>query len=168
MSVFSSLNQEAGLFLSLNNDILRIAQSLDSVPEIKKLLYYREDNPLDQEEVKVSLVDKTIWRVPLVPLHNETDKDTSYITISLLMEDLSQGRNQAFTTVAVDIWCPPEQWVINGGLRPLLIAHHVDKAMRLKFQQTSGVKYRLDKIINSKLSDRLVGYRLVYETILEG
>lgn len=167
MSVFSTINQEAGLFLTLNNDILRMAQSLDSASELRKLLYYRENDPLEQEEVKISLVDKTIWRAPLIPMHNETDIDASYISINLLMEDLSGGRNRASTTVAIDIWCPPEQWIINGGLRPLLICDQVDKIMNTKFKQTSGVKYRLDKIINSKLSDRLVGFRMIYETILE-
>ena len=39
--------------------------------------------------------------------------------------------------------------------------------MRTKFVQTSGVKYRLDQVINAKLSDRLIGFRMVYETILE-
>lgn len=167
MGSFSTKNQEAGLFLSLNNDIARMAQVLDSVPEIRKLLYYREKDPLQQDEVKMSLVDKTIWRTPLVPLHNETDKDTSYISINLLMEDIGQERNNAQTTIAIDVWTPPEQWLINDGLRPLIICDYIDKTMRTKFVQTSGVKYRLDQIINSKLSDRLLGFRMVYETILE-
>ena len=44
MSAFSSKNQEASLFLSLNNDITRLATVLDSTPEIRKLLYYIDKN----------------------------------------------------------------------------------------------------------------------------
>ena len=102
MSAFSSKNQEASLFLSLNNDITRLATVLDSTPEIRKLLYYIDKNALEQPEVKMSLVDKTIWRTPLIPLHNETDVDASYISINLLMEDIGNERNNAITTIAID------------------------------------------------------------------
>lgn len=166
MTAFSTKNQEASLFLSLNNDITKIAYTLDSIPEIRKLIYHIEKDPLQQAEVRTSLVDKTIWRTPLVPLHNETDIDASYISVNLLMEDIGTNKNNAQTTIAIDVWTPPEQWIINDGLRPLIICDYVDKVMK-NFNQTSGVRYRLDRIINAKLSDRLLGYRMVYETILE-
>lgn len=166
MTAFSTKNQEASLFLSLNNDIAKIAYTLDSIPEIRKLIYHIEKDPLQQAEVRTSLVDKTIWRTPLVPLHNETDIDASYISVNLLMEDVGTNKNNAQTTIAIDVWTPPEQWIINDGLRPLIICDYVDKVMK-NFNQTSGVRYRLDRIINAKLSDRLLGYRMVYETILE-
>ena len=167
MSVFSDVNQEAGLFLSLNNDINRIVHVLDSVPEIRKLLYYIDRNPLQQKDVEFTLVDKTIWRTPLIPLHNETDVDASYISVALLTEELEQTNRNSSTTLAIDVWTPPEQWIIDDGLRPFVLCHYIDRAMRLKFNQTSGVKYRLSQVINAKLSDRLIGFRMVYETILE-
>ena len=167
MSVFSTRNQEAGLFTSLNNDIARIAKVLDADQDIRKLLYYIEKDPLSQKDVEISLIDKTIWRAPLIPLHNETDKDASYISINLLVQDIGENINVGETTLAIDVWTPPEQWIIDDGLRPLIICDYIDKAMRTSFIQTSGVKYRLRQVINGKLSDRLMGYRLVYETILE-
>ena len=167
MSAFSTLGQEASLFLSLNNDILRIAQALNSIQDIKKLLYYKETDPLSQKDVDMSLVDKTIWRVPLLPLHNETDIDAGYISVNLLMQDIGTNRNSAQTTIAIDVWVPPEQWIISNGLRPLVICDLVEKTMKNNFVQTSGVKYRLEQIINSRLDDRLLGFRMIYETILE-
>lgn len=167
MGVFSDINQEAGLFLSLNNDINRIVHTLDSVPEIKKLLYYIDRDPLQQKDLDFSLVDKTIWRTPLIPLHNETDVDASYISVSLLSDELDGDYRNSSSTIAIDVWTPPEQWIINDGLRPYLICHYIEKTMRTKFMQTSGVKYRLSQVINVKLSDRLIGFRMVYETILE-
>lgn len=165
--IFSTKNQEASLFLSLNNDITRIANTLDNDAKIRKLLYYIDRDPLEKEDVSISLVDKTIWRTPLIPLHNETDVDASYISINLLMEDLEDGRNQAKTTIAIDVWTPPEQWIINAGLRPLIICDQIDRVMTTQFVQTSGVKYRLDQVIYSKLADRLMGFRMVYAKILE-
>lgn len=167
MDVFSTKSQEASLFLSLNNDITRIANTLDNDENIRKLLYYIDRDPLEKDPVQISLVDKTIWRTPLIPLHNETDVDASYISINLLMEDLDGGRNNASTTIAIDVWTPPEQWIINAGLRPLIICDYIDKVMTNQFIQTSGVKYRLDQVIYSKLSDRLIGFRMVYATVLE-
>lgn len=167
MSVFNTNNQESDLFFSLNNDINKIAHVLDSVPEIRKLLYYIEKDPLQKEEVKETLVDKTIWRTPLIPMHNETDKDGSYISIALLMNSLETSYTNSDTTIAIDVWTPPEQWIINDGLRPLIICSYIEKAMKTRFVQTAGVKYRLSSIINAKLSDRLIGYRLIYETIYE-
>lgn len=66
--IFSTKNQEASLFLSLNNDITRIANTLDNDAKIRKLLYYIDRDPLEKEDVSISLVDKTIWRTPLIPL----------------------------------------------------------------------------------------------------
>lgn len=168
MDLFSSANQEASLFMSLNNDITRIASVLDNDEEIRKLLYYIDKDPLEKDPVEISLVDKTIWRTPLIPLHNETDIDASYISINLLMEDLEGGRNNSTTTLAIDVWTPPEQWIINAGLRPLIICDRIDRIMNTQFVQTSGVRYRLEQTIYSRLSDRLIGFRMVYGAILEG
>ena len=167
MGVFSDINQEAGLFLSLNNDINRIVHVLDSVPEIRKLFYYIDRDPLQQKDFDFSLVDKTIWRTPLIPFHNETDVDASYISVGLLSDEFDGAYRNSSSTLAIDVWTPPEQWIIDDGLRPFLLCHYIDRAMRLKFIQTSGVKYRLSQVINVKLSDRLIGFRMVYETILE-
>ncbi len=167
MTSFSTNNQEADLFLSLNNDITSIANVLNASQDIKKLIFYIEKDPLERDNVAENLVDKTIWRTPSIPLFNETEKDASYISIVLLMEEVGEERNAGETVVAIDVWTPPEQWIINDGIRPLVICHHIDKIMRTKYVQTSGVKYRLTKVINSQLSDRLIGFRMVYETILE-
>lgn len=167
MQVFSTKMQEANLFLDLNNDIDRLVKVLDSVPEIRKLLYYIEKDALSKEKVKLSLIDRTIYRLPLVPLTNDTEKDASYIVITLLISDNTDEGNSAITNIAIDILTPPDQWIINEGLRPLILGKYVNDAIRYQFNQTAGVKYRMDRIINIKLSDRLVGYRLVYESIHE-
>ena len=165
MSLFDTSGQESDLFLTLNNDILRLVKVLDSVPEIRKLLEYIDTDPLDQPDVKESLIDKSIWRTPLLPLDPKVYRG-SYIQVNMIQEDLS-GYANSETTLAIDVWVPPEQWLIDNGLRPLILCSYIDKAMRTKFRQTAGVKYRLSQVIHVKLSDRLLGFRMVYETILE-
>lgn len=165
--VMSPSKQEANFFLDLNNDINRILHLLDNSQDIKKLLFHIEADALSRDDIKISLVDKTICRKPIVPLENTTDNDASYLIVTMLAASFSDESNAAITNVAIDILTPLEQWVIDEGLRPLIIGKYVNQLMRYNFNQTSGVKYRLTDIININLSDRLVGYRLVYATGLD-
>ena len=66
-----------------------------------------------------------------------------------------------------DIFTPGNQWIINEGVRPLMIAHAVDNIIRYKFNQTDGVKYRLTDILSAQLTDVLMGYRLIYTTVID-
>ena len=56
---------------------------------------------------------------------------------------------------------------INEGIRPLQIAHVINNLMKFKVNQTDGVKYRLTDIINAQLSDVLLGYRMIYTTVID-
>ena len=118
-------------------------------------------------EAEANLVDKLICRTPMIPSRDNSREMGSYITINLLEDDLSAGKNFSQATVAIDVWTPPQQWIIDNGLRPYLLCSYVDKVMTNIFRQDNGVKYRLVQVINVKLSDDLLGFRLVYETILE-
>lgn len=118
-------------------------------------------------EAEANLIDKLICRTPMIPSRDNSREMGSYITINLLEDDLSAGRNSSQTTVSIDVWTPPQQWIIDNGLRPYLLCSYVDKVMTNIFRQDNGVKYRLVQVINVKLSDDLLGFRLVYETILE-
>ena len=70
-------------------------------------------------------------------------------------------------TIAIDIFTPGNQWIINEGIRPLQIAHVVSNLMKYKLTQTGGVKYRCTGLVNAQLSDILVGYRLLYEAVID-
>lgn len=48
-----------------------------------------------------------------------------------------------------------------------MIAHTISNIMKYKVSQTGGVKYRLDSIINAQLSDVLLGYRMVYNVVID-
>ena len=38
--------------------------------------------------------------------------------------------------------------------------------MRKELKQTGGIKYRLSTIVNAQLSDILLGYRLIYDIVI--
>lgn len=125
------------------------------------------DNSAEDYEEKLHLSDILICRTPMIPSRESSKRMGSYITINLLEDDLSLGKNSSYTMIAIDTWTPPSQWIINDGLRSYVLCSYIQKAMNKAFRQNDGVKYRLTQVINAKLSDDLLGFRLVYEAIIE-
>lgn len=156
--------KEVDSFLSINNDIYRIITVLNSSQDLKKLLVYTHDKPYQGEEVKKDLRDKQISRAPLLPYDEE---EGSLIVVTMTSGDVSSKSSTMSTTIVIDVFTPGNQWIIKDGIRPLHIAHLVNNLMKDEMRQTDGVKYRLTSIINSQLSDILLGYRMVYETVID-
>ena len=156
--------KETDSFLSVNNDIYRIITVLNKNQALKKLLIHTNEKPLQGEEVKKDLRDKQIGRVPLLPYDEE---EGSIIVVSMINGDIDPRSTTMLTTLAVDVFTPGNQWIINEGIRPLQIAHAVNNLMKDEMKQTDGVKYRLTSIINSQLSDILLGYRMIYEAVID-
>lgn len=125
------------------------------------------DDEAREIEAKTQLQDSLICRTPMIPSRDNSREMGSYITVNLLENDLSLGKNNSYTTIAIDTWTPPSQWVIDDGLRPYVLCSYINKVMTKTFRQNDGVKYRLTQVINAKLSDDLLGFRLVYEAIIE-
>ena len=67
----------------------------------------------------------------------------------------------------MDIFTPANQWVINEGIRPLQIAHVINNLVQNQLSQTGGVKYRLTGFVNAQLSDVLLGYRLLFDSVID-
>ena len=163
----SQIEKESNFFLDLNNDLDRITKLLNLNQDVKKLLYYIDADALSKDDVTISLLGLTINKVPLVPLASRTGIDASYIYTTLLMSDVDLLNGVAMTNVAIDILTPTDQWIVNEGIRPLLLSYYINKIMENQFVQTGGIKYRLTQIINIKMSDNLLGYRLIYATGLD-
>ena len=156
--------KEIDSFLSVNNDIYRIITVLNKNQELKKLLIHTNEKPLQGAEVTKDLRDKQISRAPLLPYDEE---EGSLVVVTMITGDMEPKTNTILTTLAIDVFTPGNQWIINEGVRPLQIAHIVNNLMKDEMKQTDGVKYRLSSIINSQLSDVLLGYRMIYETVID-
>lgn len=158
-------SKETDSFLDLNNDIYRIMTVFNNCQELKRLLVYTDKKPLERaEDVVDDLRDKQIARVPVLP-YNETDG--SMIIISVIDGNRDPETKILHPTLAIDIMTPGNQWIINEGIRPMNIAHIVTNLMEYELTQTGGVKYRCRKLLHCQLSDVLVGYRLLYETVID-
>lgn len=156
--------KETDSFLSVNNDIYRIITVFNNCQPLKKLLIHTDTKPLQGGEVKKDLRDKQISRAPLLPYDEE---EGSIVVVTMISGDIIPDSTTMATTLAIDVFTPGNQWIINEGIRPLQIAHAINNLMKDEIKQTDGVKYRLTSIINSQLSDVLLGYRMIYETIID-
>ena len=156
---------ETDSFLDVNNDIYRIITVFNNCQELKKLLVYTDKKPLERkEDVTKDLRDTQIARVPVLPYDED---EGSIIVVSMVSADESPKTDVLHPTLAIDIFTPGNQWIINEGIRPLNIAHIISNLMKYQLTQTGGVKYRCTGIVNCQLSDILVGYRLLYETVID-
>lgn len=156
---------ETDSFLDVNNDIYRILTVFNDCQELKKLLVYTDKKPLERkEDVAKDLRDVQITRVPVLPYDED---EGSIIVVSMVSADESPKTDVLHPTLAIDIFTPGNQWVINEGIRPLNIAHIISNLMKYQLTQTGGVKYRCTGVVNCQLSDILVGYRLLYETVID-
>lgn len=156
--------KETDSFLSVNNDIYRIITVLNQNQALKKLLIHTDEKPLQGDEVTKDLRDKQISRAPLLPYDEE---EGSIIVVTMVNGDIDPRSTTMLTTLAIDVFTPGNQWIINEGIRPLQIAHAVNNLMKDEMKQTDGVKYRLTSIVNSQLSDILLGYRMIYEAVID-
>lgn len=156
---------ETDSFLDINNDIYRMITIFNECQELKKLLVYTDKKPLEKKkEVTQDLRDKQISRVPVIPYDEE---EGSVIVVTLVSASESNKTDTLHPVIAIDIFTPGNQWIINEGLRPLQIAHTISNLIKYKFVQTGGVKYRCTDIINAQLSDILVGYRMLFEAVID-
>lgn len=170
---------ETDCFLDVNNDIYRIMSLLNDNESLKRLLIYTDKRPLEDYKVvnrkplkdygvksikDLDLRDKQICRVPVLPANEE---DGSLVVISLISGDKSFKANSTITTIAIDVFTPANQWIINEGIRPLQIAHVINNLMQNKLDQTGGVKYRMTNFVNCQLSDVFLGYRLIFDSVID-
>ncbi len=162
--ILSKIETTTDAFLDVNNDIYRIISVLNGCQEIKRLLKYTDKRPFeDKEDIKEDMRDIQICRVPVLP---EDGNEGSMIVVTMVDGVVYQDSITLGVALTIDVFTPSSQWIINEGVRPLFIAHVVDNLVRNEFEQTGGVKYRLDQITNAQLSDVLVGYRMIYHSII--
>lgn len=155
---------ETDSFLDVNNDIYRIITAFNKSQALKKLLVHTDKKPLEREDVEADLRDKQISRVPLVPYDEE---EGSIVVVSLISADEDPKSDVLHPNLAVDVFTPGNQWIINEGIRPLQIAHVISNIMKYDLVQTGGVKYRCTGLVNCQLSDILIGYRLIFEAVID-
>ena len=163
--ILSKNKTETDSFLDINNDITRIMNALNKNQALKRMLVYTDTKPLENPvDVEKDLRDKQISRVPVLPYNED---EGSIIVISFISGVMDYRTTTMASTIVIDVFTPANQWIINEGIRPLQIAHTVNNIIRKDFNQTGGVKYRLAEVVNAQLTDILLGYRLIFDIVID-
>jgi len=177
--ILSKSKMESDSFLDVNNDIYRMMTVLNDCVELKRMLIYTDKRPLEDYDVinrkslkelgvndlsELDLRDSHICRVPVLPLNEE---DGSMIVITTLSGEEAFRAKDMRVTIAIDVFTPANQWIINEGIRPLQIAHIVNNVIKKDFNPTGGIKYRLAGYINCQLNDVMLGYRLLFDSVVD-
>ena len=157
--ILTSIKKDNEMALNINNDIYRLVKGLNEIEDFKKLLICSDYDLKEKKDLSIDLIDKVIVRTPLIP---NIDKSICAITIN---KAISKD-NSYYLQISVDILTPLNQWLVIGGIRPLLLCNCINNFIK-DFNQTNGVKYRLADITSMSLSDDLKGFRLCYHTIID-
>lgn len=157
--IINNNKKDDEMSLNINNDIYRLLKGLNEIEEFKRLLLCTDYNNESNKDLSIDLIDKLIVRTPLIP---NTNNSVCAITINkaIFKED------SYYLQISVDILTPLNQWLVKGGIRPLLLCNYINNFMK-DLKQTNGIKYRLLDMTNISLEDELKGYRLCYHTIIE-
>lgn len=157
--ILTNTKKDNEMALNINNDIYRLVKGLNEIEDFKRLLICSDYALKEKKDLSINLIDKVIVRTPLIPNIN---KSICAITIN---KAISKD-NSYYLQISVDILTPLNQWLVIGGIRPLLLCNCINNFIK-DFNQTNGVKYRLVDITSMSLSDDLKGYRLCYHTIID-
>lgn len=148
----------------INNDIYRIVAELNKDEQLKKFLYNKVQRPLSDEKTIGDLIDINILRAPIID--ESTDKG-SYCVVSLVKLDRDESAHAFYFTIAVDVFTPGNQWIIDRGVRPLLITERISDIIENKLSQTGGVNYRHETTVSAQLTNNLTGYRMLFNTVID-
>lgn len=151
--------KENEMLLNINNDICKIVKGLNENEDFKRLLICTDYNTSNEKDLSIDLIDKVIVRTPLVP---NTDTSTCVVTINQVVPK----KNTYYLQLNIDIYTPQNQWLVRGGIRPMLLCNCVKNFMK-DLPLTNGVKYRLKGVSNCSIGTDLKGYRLLYHTIID-
>ena len=157
--ILTNIKKDDEMALNINNDIYRLVKGLNEIEDFKKLLICSDYDLKEKKDLSIDLIDKVIVRTPLIP---NIDKSICAITIN---KAISKD-NSYYLQISIDILTPLNQWLVVGGIRPLLLCNCVNNFIK-GFNQTNGVKYRLVDVTNMSLSDDIKGFRLCYHTIID-
>ena len=151
-------------FQNLGMTVMKITTELLNNQDLCKLLYYTNEDPLNQPDItntKESLFNKNIHIVPAIPIE---DYDGSYLNVVVDTISTMGSKGSAFNTVSIrfDILCPIDLWAIHSTqLRPFAIMSEIDKFMRLSKKTGIGEVENVSATFVAP-TETLAGYSLFY------
>lgn len=160
-------NKNVGFFYGLNKSMEKIAKCLLNSNNLCKLLYYDDDNPLDNLDLtvqqKTELLDKKFSIVPIVDF---SDEKGSFLIIAFDSFNLNDFNpkfiDQSFS---INVYSHKDLWKVkNGKLRPFLILNEIHQIL----EDSNMFGIGRVKLLGGSLeilSANMMGYSLKYRNI---
>lgn len=153
----------ASNFAELNNNMQDILLKLISNENIAKLLYYSNSTPLESPTVSnpIALLDTKIYTQTYIP-----ETDTQICMINVWFDDFRKGeKNTQFkcNKIRFSIVCHRDLWQTESGMRPIMIAHEIDKLFNFKKNIGIGKNYfiKMDyRAVNNLYNSYLIDYEM--------
>lgn len=171
----TTLQRISHMLLDVNNPDEKIRQSARN---ICKLLYYTEDNPLEQptgtplnpdqprptfediQDVRDHIIRKRVLLVPRVPLEEERG---AFIVAIIDNFTLSENKQFKVNTLIFDVLTHYDNWHLEDNLRPFLIMQEIDNIFNNRKLSIGRVEFNTGRTI--VLTPYMLGYQLVYRDV---
>lgn len=147
-------------FRELNEDILKILQLLYSNSDLCKLLYYKDNDPLNSSKANVPTSAMKDYVYPYLFVPNVTTIATSIICIDINAKPYSNTFKME--TITFHIFVHKDLMTIKGGLRPFFIMQKLDEI----FNKSSDIGMRLEfgGMVSSIVNESFCGWRISFKT----
>lgn len=156
---------DLGNIKELNNVINKIIESIRSDMELCKYIKYNTEHPIDESDFKTtSLIRKNIFPLPKVP---DTNSESSTFINVYIRNYIPSRKNRSFSVISIniDIISHLDLWMMDGEIRPYIIANKIDKLMKTAMFDEAYSTTELDVMEWKVFSDTYHGYRLTYELV---
>lgn len=156
---------DLGNIKELNSLINKVIELIRSDMDLCKLIKYNTEYPLDESDFNTSeLVRKNIYPLPKIP---DANSEASTFVNAYIRNYVPSRKNRNFSVIAIniDIMCHLDLWMLDGEIRPYVIASKIDELMKnTEFYETYS-QTELDAMDWKVFSDSYHGYRLTYELV---
>lgn len=156
---------DLGNIKELNGLINKVIELIRSDMDLCKYIKYNTEYPLEEADFKTSeLIRKNIC--PVSKTLNTTTEASTFVNI-YIKNYIPARRNHNFSVIAIniDILCHLNLWMLDGEIRPYVIASKIDELMKATVFDEAYSTTELDAMDWKVFSDDYHGYRLTYELV---
>lgn len=150
----------------LGENLQKIIKRLLANDELVKLLYYEQDDPMDQPALSVEAKEKEVFEKLIKTVPRVGTKDTAKSVIVVYVQragKLSGNKEFRNVRILVDVIVPLTQWYIrDANFRPFAILGQVQSSLDDKtvngLGKISGGDFELNFV-----TDDVICYQQIYE-----
>lgn len=154
---------DTNILLRLNDAFKDLKSQLLLDSDIRKLLFYDNDTPLQQQDPGINNVVDYIFTQPVVDIDIQPPfNKKNYITITAPDNGISANNSNVMQyVIRIQVMCHSTCWNIKDGTKPLLIASRVLKILD-NYKTTFAGKLYFTDIVETITNKNVSGYSLLF------